>query len=117
MKFKQVGEPKAKEVPSAFCGGEGAFLGSLLNCGVLVQQCCAYPNQIAFARNPLLSLCIFKNCLIKATLANKLHLLDIYLHLPGSAEFSVLEKIKTYFMFFGHWEFLMFVWGFFPPQV
>lgn len=37
MKFKQVGEPKAKEVPSAFCGGEGAFLGSLLNCGVLVQ--------------------------------------------------------------------------------
>lgn len=37
MKFKQVGEPKAKEVPSAFCRGEGAFLGSLLNCGGGVQ--------------------------------------------------------------------------------
>lgn len=50
---------------------------------------------MAFTRNPLLSLCIFKNCLIKATLVNKLHLLDIYLHLPGSAEFSVLEKNKN----------------------
>lgn len=92
MKFKQVGEPKAKEVPSAFCR-EGAFLGSLLNC-------CAYPNQMAFTHSPPLSLCIFKDCLIKATLVNKLHLLDIYLHLLGSVEFSVPEKIKTYFIFF-----------------
>lgn len=92
MKFKQVREPKAKEVPSFFCRGQGAFLGSLLNCGVLVQQCCAYPNQMAFAHSSPLSLCIFKDCLIKETLVNKLDVLEFYLHLLGSVEFNVLEK-------------------------
>lgn len=37
MKFKQVGKPKAKEVPSAFCRGEGAFLGFLLHGGIIVR--------------------------------------------------------------------------------
>lgn len=36
MKFKQVGESKAKEIPSHFGRGEDAFPGSLLNCSVLV---------------------------------------------------------------------------------
>lgn len=57
---------------------------------------------------PALSLCIFKDCLIKATLVNKLLLLEIYLHLLGSVEFSELEKIKTYFIFFRHLFFLIF---------
>ena len=89
MEFKQVGEPKAKEVPSTFCSGEGTFLASLINCGVLVQYCCAYPNQMAFIHSSPLSLGIFKDCLIKATFVNMLHLLEMYLHLHGSVEFSV----------------------------
>lgn len=36
MTLKQGREPKAKEVPSAFCR-EAAFLGSLLKCDVLVR--------------------------------------------------------------------------------
>lgn len=47
---------------------------------------------MAFAHSSPLSLCIFKDCLIKETLVNKLDVLEFYLHLLGSVEFNVLEK-------------------------
>lgn len=60
---------------------------------------------MACTYSPSLTLCIFKECLIKATLVSKLHLLEIYLLLLGSVEFSVLEKKKPPTLYFSDTDF------------
>lgn len=57
-------------------------------------------NHHQMAQNPPLLLCIFKDCLFKANLLNKLHLLEMNLLLLGSVEFNALGKKELYFNVF-----------------